>query len=250
MNYGIPDTRTRMAGAQAAGPYRGGAAEFADVAAYALPEVRARFIRKTYTHLAGAVLAFIVLEYALLNTPGVEAVVGLLLQSWLVTLGAFMGVSWLADRWASSKVSRRMQYVGLGAYIVAEAVIFLPLMYIAAYYSDPSVIPAAGIITGLLFAGLTAVAFTSGVDFSFLRGALILGGFLALGLIVAALLLGFTLGVVFSAAMIALAAGYILYTTSNVLRRYNTEQYVAASLSLFASVALMFYYVLMVLVRR
>ncbi len=245
MRHGIPDART-----QAAEPVQGGAAEFVDVAAYALPEVRAQFIRRTYTHLAGAILAFIVLEYALLNTPGIEAVVGLLLQSWLVALGAFMGVSWLADRWARSNVSRQMQYVGLGVYIVAEAVIFLPLMYIARYYSDPTVIPAAGIITGLLFAGLTVVAFTSGVDFSFLRGALILGGFLALGLIVAALLFGFTLGVVFSGAMIALAAGYILYTTSNILRRYKTDQYVAASLALFASVALMFYYVLMILVRR
>ncbi|MCP4136586.1 MAG: permease, partial [bacterium] len=36
----------------------------------------------------------------------------------------------------------------------------------------------------------------------------------------------------------------ILYTTSNIVHEYNTTQYVAASLSLFAAVALLFWYIL------
>jgi len=46
--------------------------------------------------------------------------------------------------------------------------------------------------------------------------------------------------------MVVLAMAIILYNTSNVMQRYNTNQHVAASLSLFASVALLFWYVLQI----
>ena len=49
--------------------------------------------------------------------------------------------------------------------------------------------------------------------------------------------------------MIALASMYILYDTSNVLRTYRTDQYVAASLALFASVALLFWYILRLFIQ-
>ncbi len=215
--------------------------------AYALPEVRARFIRRTYEHLAYAILGFLVLEYALLNTPGVELIVQYLTYSWLLTLGLFIVAGWIADRWARSTTSRGLQYAGLTLYVVIQAIIFLPLMFIAANYSDATVIPTAAIITGFLFAGLTLVAFTTRADFSFLRTIIFVGAFVALGLIVASYIFGFTLGLIFAVAMVGLAAASILYTTSNIIHYYRAEQYVAASLSLFAAVALMFYYVLWIL---
>lgn len=223
------------------------AADYVDVVQHAVPAVRAQFIRRTYAHLAYAILGFAALEFALLNSPFADALVSTLTWSWLLTLGLFIGASWVADRWARSNVSQGMQYAGLALYVVAEAIIFLPLMYIAAYYSDPTVIPATGVLTGLLFLGLTAVAFTSRTDFSFLRGVIMLGSLLALGLIVASLLFGFTLGVIFSVAMVGLAATAILYSTSNILRHYRTDQHVAAALSLFAAVALMYFYILRIL---
>ena len=218
-------------------------------AAYALPDARAGFIRRTYAHLAGAILAFVLLEVAIFGTPAVrDTLAGLLTQSWLLTLALFIGASWIADRWARSEASRGLQYVGLGIYVVLQALIFVPLLYVALYYTnDPTLIPTAGIITGALFLGLTAVVFTTRADFSFLRGAIIVGSLVALGLIVASLLFGFSLGVIFSVAMVGLAAASILYSTSNVLHYYRTDQYVAASLSLFAAVALLFYYVVRIL---
>jgi FtsH-binding integral membrane protein len=223
---------------------RGGAA------AYALPDARATFIRKTYTHLAFAVLGFLVLEYVLLQLPGIERVATLMTTgfNWLIVIGLFTVVGWVADYWARSSTSRGLQYAGLALYVAVEAIIFIPLMFVAVFISDdPTVIPAAGIITGLLFVGLTVVAFTTRADFSFLRGVLVIGGFVALGLIVASLLFGFQLGVIFAVAMVGLAAVAILYSTSNMIHYYRTDQYVAASLSLFAAVALMFYYVLYIL---
>jgi len=221
-----------------------------NAAAYALPEARAGFIRRTYTHLAFAVLGFLVLEYALLQLPGIEGVAALMTSgfNWLIVIGLFIGVSWIADYWARSDTSRGLQYAGLVLYVAAQGVIFLPLMVLAVLVSnDPTVVPAAGLITGLLFAGLTVVAFTTRADFSFLRGVLVIGFFVALGLIVASIIFGFQLGVIFAVAMVGLAAVAILYSTSNVLHYYRTDQHVAAALSLFAAVALMSYYVLWIL---
>lgn len=208
---------------------------------------RATFVRRTYLHLAGAIAAFVVLEYFLIHASFAPSLVETMLggrYSWLIVLGAFMGISWLADSWARSAASPGMQYLGLGLYTVAEAFIFLPLLYIAAYYSSPEVIPMAGIITGLLFAGLTATAFITQKDFSFLRGVLVIGGFIALGVIVCSVLFGFNLGLVFSGAMILFAGCSILYTTSNIIHHYRTDQHVAATLALFSGVMLLLWYVL------
>ena len=212
---------------------------------------RGEFIRRTYTHLAGAILAFVVMESYLLQWPGAGALALIMIDgyAWLIVLGAFMAVSRLANSWADSDAPPGLQYAGLCVYVAAEAVIFLPLLYVASHYSSPDVIPTAGIITGLLFGGLTLTAMTTRRDFSFLRGFLLIGGFVALGIIVASILLGFSLGLIFAAAMVIYAGGAMLYETSNIAQHYRTDQHVAASLALFASVALLFWYVLQVLVH-
>ena len=215
-------------------------------AAQAAADERADFIAKTYGHLAGAVLAFVALEALLLNLPGIEGLVGMMIGTqygWLVVLGLFMAVSWIANSWATSAVSTSTQYMGLGLYVVAEAVIFVPLLFIAKQM-DATLIPLAGLTTLLMFGVMTAVVFATRADFSFLRSVLIFGGFAAMGLIVVAILFGFALGPIFTVAMIALACGYILYSTSNVLHHYRLGQHVAASLALFAAVALLFWYIL------
>ena len=98
----------------------------------------------------------------------------------------------------------------------------------------------------MVFGGLTLTVFVTKADFSFLRWAIVAGSVIALGLIVVAIIAGFSLGFWFSAAMVVLAMGIILYNTSNVLHHYSTHQHVAASLSLFASIALLFWYVLQI----
>jgi hypothetical protein len=216
----------------------------------AAPEARAAFIRRTYTHLAMAILAFIGLEVIFFQSGLARAMTAALLGSgrlgWLAVLGGFMVVSWVANKWAESSTSLGIQYTGLSVYVLAEALLFVPLLYIASVYYD-GIIPMAAIITGLLFLGLTVTAFTTRKDFSFLGGILTISSFVALGIIIASCVFGFNLGIVFSGAMVIFAAAAILYSTSNIIHRYNTDQHVAASLSLFASVALLFWYVLRIL---
>jgi len=212
----------------------------------ALPgEEKAGFIRRTYGHLAVAIAAFGLIEYQLISMGFGEQALALLSTSkwsWLIVLAAFMGVGMLADKWAKSDTSRELQYAGLGLYVVAEAIIFLPLMFMAARFA-PGVIENAALITAALVAGISLVVFTTRKDFSFVGPAIKIGGMVALGLIVASVIFGFQLGLLFSGVMILFAGACVLYTTSNVLHTYREDQHVAASLALFSSIALMFWYV-------
>jgi hypothetical protein len=225
---------------------------------------RATFIRRTYAHLAGAVLAFVAIEALIFGVlrPAMGAefdhALGSMFASrfsWLIVMVAFVGVSYLANYWAFNGGSPALQYAGLSLYVIAESVIFIPILYVAMYLIPSEaghqydLVGQAGILTLCLFAGLTAVVFITGKDFSFLGPILAIASFIALGVIICAIIFGFTLGLLFSLAMVVLAAGAILYDTSNILHRFRMDQHVAAALSLFASVALLFYYVLLALIQ-
>ena len=215
--------------------------------AQARPSERAEFIKRTYMHLAGAVGAFIIVEFLLFQLGIAELLFNFVVASrlgWLAILGGFALLGYFSSGMAAKADDVNTQYTGLGIYVVGEALIFAPLLYMAAFFADATVIPTAAIITLFMFAGLTAIVFTTGKDFSFLGGVLKIGGMVALGLIVASLIFGFSLGVFFAFAMVAFASAAILYKTSNIMHHYSTTQHVAASLELFASVMLLFWYVL------
>ncbi len=218
------------------------------IVANATESERANFIKRTYVHLAGAIAAFAVVETLLIQSGVANSFVAMLAGSkwsWLLVLGAFMLVSTVANNWAHSSISREKQYMGLGLFVVAEAIIFMPLIYMALVRdSSGTLLQNAAIVTGALVAGLTFTAFSTKINFSFMGRFLMIGGFIAMGLIAASILFGFNLGLWFSGAMILFAAGSVLYSTSNIIHEYHTEQHVAASLSLFSSVGLLFWYIL------
>ena len=200
------------------------------VAASSSVDERGAFLVRTYLHLVVAVFAFVFLEAALFASGIADIASGLLFQfgrlAWLVVLVAFMGVGYIADSWARSGGNPAMQYAGLGLYVVAEALITMPLLWIATQIA-PGAIPAAGLVTLILFGGLTGVVFITRKDFSFMKGFLGIAGLAALGTIVAAMIFGFQLGVWFSGLMVLFAGGYVLYYTSNVLHHYRTDQHLS-----------------------
>ena len=223
-----------------------------ELVSYATNVEQATFYRKTYSHVAIALLAFIVVEAILINIVPESLIISMVSSPfvWLLILGGFWLGSMLASKWTQAQ-DRSTQYRGLGIYVLLEAIIFLPMIYIAMAFSDRlAIISQAGIITLSVFAGLTAVVFLTRLDFSFLRSVLVIGGFIALGLIVAGAIFGFDLGLWFSLAMVALAAGGILYETYNIKNVYSTDQYVGAALQLFSSVMLLFWYILRILLSR
>jgi FtsH-binding integral membrane protein len=208
---------------------------------------RSKFIRQTYIHLVLAILAFAGISALFMMTGISAAFTSLALStnySWFIVIGAFIIVSAVANNWARSSTSLVTQYLGLFVYVILEALIFAPLLFFAANFAGSQLIGLAGFLTLFLTAALTFITFLNRTDFSFLRSFLVFGGFLALGIIIAASVFGISLGLWFSGAMVLFAGASILYDTSKIMLHYNTTQYVAASLSLFASVALLFYYIL------
>ena len=220
-------------------------------------DTRAAFLVKTYLHLFGAIGAFVALIALWFVTP----VAGIMIDAIgrfgrggiaLLMLG-FVGISWLASSWANSAPSRAAQYAGLALYVFAESVIFVPLIALALAVTGETgapILPTAAGVTIVLFGGLTGIVLLTRRDFSFLRGILLFGGLAGLAIALGSLFFGFSLGLVFFWAMAALAGGYILYDTSNVLHHYSTDRYVAAALALFASFALLLWYVIRILISN
>ncbi|NMH87015.1 Bax inhibitor-1/YccA family protein [Flavivirga algicola] len=215
---------------------------------------RVAFYKKTYGHVAGGVLAFILFEYLLLQSNTIVEFALSMTEGyrWLIMLGGFMFITNYAERMALKTPDKNKQYLAYGLYILAEAFIFVPLIYIAAFYMEtgPEILNQAAIVTLALFSGLTAVVFVTKKDFSFLKTGLTIGFFIAIGLIIAGTLFGFNLGLWFSVAMCLLAGGSILYQTSNLVNKYTTEDYIPAALGLFASLMLLFWYILSIFMSR
>ncbi len=213
-------------------------------------DVRSTFIWRTYGHVAAAILLFAGIETYLFDSGlAMPLAQSMLSLNWLIILGGFMIVGWLATHVAHTVQSKPLQYVALAGFVTAQAIMFLPLLAIAVA-NQPGIVESAVGVTLLGTAGLTAVAFITRKDFSFLRSILVWGGILALVGIAGSVLFGFNLGTWFSVAMIGFAGAAVLYDTSNILYHYPEDRYVGAALQLFASIALMFWYVLRLFMSR
>ena len=217
---------------------------------YADQDTRSKFIMRTYHHLFGSIILFTLIEVAMFKSGLAESLAKFMLgTSWMLFLGAFMLVGWLASHAAHSAQSKVAQYGALIGFVFAEAIIFVPLLYMANTYA-PGAINSAAVVTMLGFTGLTAVAWFSRKDFSFLGAFLKWAFILAIVAIVAGAVFKFQLGVWFMVLMVGLAGGAILYDTSKILHHYPEDRHVGAALSLFSSVMMMFWYVLQLFISR
>ena len=220
---------------------------------------RVAFLRRTYAHLGGALLAwagftFVIFRFATQFSYNFSkwALTGR--WNWLLVIGLFMVTGYIAERLARSNTSRGVQYVGLGLEVAAWSMLLQPVIWIlfikfgqSSTTSPQAILGQAVLITMAIFVGLTATVFITKKDFTFLRGALMIGSFAVLGVILAAIIFGFSLGAVFCGAVILLMAGYILFQTSLVMKEFPPTHHVAAALMLFGTVATLFWYVLQML---
>lgn len=218
-------------------------------------DTRGAFLIRVYQHLVAAVAAFIVFETLLFATGAAQGIYELVADSggvWLLVLGAFMVVNWMATAAAHDLENPARQYGGLFGLAAAEALIFAPFLYYIFNVDGGGTVTvaSAAVVTVLGFAGLTVVGLITRRDLSFLRPLVMWAGVMALVVIVAAVLFGLELGVWFSLAMIAMAGAAILYQTQAILRSYPETAHVGAAVQLFASVMLLFWYVLRLFSRR
>ena len=206
-------------------------------------EARSEFIWKVYAHVVGAILALVAIEAYILTSGMVNGLITLLYSNPMITFILFIGSSMGAQYAAHRAKSTTAQYAALAAYVFVFSLIMAPAIYIAEAM-QPGVVDSAVGVTVLGSVGLIATAMITRKDFSFLRGIVVWGMMLALVAILASMFLGFELGQWFSIAMIGLLGASILFKTSEIMRTYPTGKYVAASLELFASIALLFLWIL------
>jgi FtsH-binding integral membrane protein len=228
---------------------------------------RVAFLRRTYGLLGVALVAFAAFTAGMLRfAPETSlrfsawALGGRL--NWFIVIALFIGVGYVAERLARSETSRGIQLLGLAVFVVAESLLLQPILWVLFFkFGDRallesgvllggkagSILMQAVVITLSIFIGLTLTVFLTKKDFSFLRSALTIASFAALGVVLASLLFGFSLGALFCGAMILLMAGYILFQTSLVMSHFPPTAYVAAALMLFSTIATLFWYVLQLL---
>ncbi len=214
-------------------------------------EDRAEFIWKCYAHVVGALLALVAIETYLFQSGAAKAIAEPMLDSPMLVLMAFIALSWGASHYAHRLKSITSQYAAFAVFVFAWSLMFVPLLSMALERdTSGSMIESAAGLTVFGCVALIATVMITGKDFSFLRSVLIWGFFIALGLIGASFLFGWNLGTWFSVGMIGFAGVAILYDTSNIMHHYPEDKYVAASMALFASIAMMFWYILRVLMNR
>ena len=214
--------------------------------------VRTSFMTRVYLLLLAGIAAFIGMQY-LLFEYGIAAAITEVVRgtNWLIILGGFMVVSWLATRLSSTATTPGKAWGGYLLLVGANALLFAAPLYIAATTPQlDGAITTAAWISLLAFGGLSGVAITTSKDFSFLRSILMWAGLLALGLIVASVLLGFQLGTFFAIAMIGVAGGAILYDTQKIYHHFPPGREIVGAMHLFSSLALLFWYVLQLVMRR
>jgi FtsH-binding integral membrane protein len=221
---------------------------------------RVAFLRKTYSTLGAALIAWAGLTYVIFRFAqqfsfsfSKWALTGRF--NWFIVIALFMVTGYIAEKLARSGASRGVQLLGLGLEVGAWSMLLQPILWVlflkfAGTNTDPlKILGEAVVITMAIFIGLTATVFLTKKDFSFMRGALAIGTFAALGVILASLIFGFQLGAIFCGAMILLMAGYILFQTSIIMKEFPPTHHIAAALLLFGTVATLFWYVLQFLME-
>lgn len=216
-------------------------------------ETRAAFLQKVYmTLFVGVAVAmgtgFMILQDAI-NTQMQGPLARLVLGSPIVVMIAYIAMAFGAG------FAARVKGVNIVVYLLFTMVTggLLSFAFIYAYAATGSyaVIWNAFGLTALVFGGLTGYVLISGKDFSFMGGMLWVGLLVLIGFSIGAMFLkipGMQLGI--SVGAVLLFAMFVLYDTSNIMRRLGPNEWVAGALSLFIDFINMFIHILRILSDR
>lgn len=200
---------------------------------------RLAFLRRVYVHVFASLLALAGLEYLYMTTSIGTMIFGLFGQMWWAAMLGFMVVCWVAQRLAYSGATPAVQYVGLATYVVVESIFVAPAVLFAMRF-NPNLIGQAAFLTILITGALTLYVVLSRQDFSFLRNGLFLAGIALFALGLGSAIFGYSLGLLFSAGVVTLMCGYILYETSLIMHHLPTTAHVAGALMIFGSMSELF----------
>ena len=203
------------------------AAHAARTAAEATTAERMSFVRKVYALFFAATL-FAVGGVALgfVYPPLMMAVAA---HPWISLFALLGGV-------VAAQAVRHVPGVNLFAlfaFTTLTGAIISPAIYLYSQINPASLVQA-GLLTVGIFGGLTAYVFITKRDFSFMRGMLMTGLIvMVLAVVVNIFMASSAFSFAIAAASLLLFSGFVLYDTSNIIRRYPTNEYVAGALSLY-----------------
>ena len=203
-------------------------------------DARAIFLQKTYSLMLAAVAVFV---STLWGTAHITPLANMANSLWnispWISLILFMGGAIAVHALAGTRIGI---FVFFG-FAFLWGLISAPLiLYAAGTENGPAVIGQAAIITAFMF--------KSGRDFGFLGGLLFTVMIGMIGFAIAGWIFNFSMGIWFCYLGAILFAGYILYDTSNIMRRYPATAHVSAAMVLFVDVIIMFKYILLILMNR
>ena len=203
----------------------------AQTAAQASVAERLSFIRKVYALFFAATLFGI--GGVLIGFVFPPLMIAAAQHPWIALLFMLGGVM-------GAQAVRHVPGVNLFAlfgFTTLTGIIISPVLWLISL-DNPASILQAGVLTVGIFGGLTAYVFISKRDFSFLRGMVVTGLIVIIlaGLLNVLIVGSSALGFAVAAATLLLFTGFVLYDTSNIIRHYPTNEYVAGALSLYLDV--------------
>jgi modulator of FtsH protease len=144
--------------------------------------------------------------------------------------------------------SRSIGYLFVYAFCFISGITIFPSIMHYTQVGGSGLVTTAFLLTVLIFGALTAYAYNSKRDFSFLGGMLFVGmlvliGFSLIGLFVPAIL-GGTLGLIIAGGGVLIFSGFILYDISQYKHGLADEEIPFAVLNLYLSFINLFLYLL------
>ena len=211
-------------------------------------EARMEFIRKTYSLFLAGILMALVAGTICLQVPAVGNLAVTILSQPIIAIVLLFGLSMGAQ--AVSRIEG-LNYAALFGFTAFIGFLFAPILAMYEVRAPGIVAQAAG-LTAITFSALTAYAFITKKDFSFLGGMLFVGMILLIGGGLANVFFFKSSGASYYMAWVTLFifAGYVLYDTSQIIHRYDAKGYVSAALSLFLDFFNMFMAILRILGGR
>jgi modulator of FtsH protease len=221
MNQGFPNSFTTSTNVPA-------------LVANALPQARLDFIRKTYLLFYAGLFSALIGGLVCINSPLERLITG---PTYFLALIVYFG---MAVGMMSLARTPGWNYVSLFAFTAFDGMMMAPWLKYAERFA-PGILAQAGFLTVMVFSLLTAYTFVTQKDFSYWGSALFTGLSALISAEFANLFWFHSSGGAYWLAWITvvLFCGYILYDTSQIIQRYEEDDYCLAALSLYLDFVIM-----------
>jgi len=195
-----------------------------------LDEARSATIKKTYALLSLSVVSAIVGGFIGSKSPTLIQFFSTWI-GWIVAMVALNAIPHMAMACRNNPVMGTLALIGDG---LVAGLVLAPVLYMASVVA-PDIVPAALVLTAIVFAGVTAAVMITKVQFSAPRGLMIGMFFAIIGVIVLNMFLNIgPFGMLISGAIGIFGVFILVNATSQVLNNPEYDEPVVGALMLFA----------------